>query len=87
MVFSTEETITVTSKPRLVDRYTVGKPAPSMIDQEAFQNAVQSLRQGTTGGVRPLDVEIPKTGKVLLLTGVLPPADVTAELAVRRQRR
>jgi hypothetical protein len=38
------------------------------------------------GGVRPLEVEIPERGKLLLLSGVLPPAQVTATLEARRPR-
>ena len=39
------------------------------------------------GGVKPLNVAIPESGKLLLLTGVLPPAAVGAELEVKAQKR
>ena len=44
-------------------------------------------RPGLVGGVKPLNVAIPESGKVLLLTGVLPPADVDVELEVRARKR
>ena len=45
--------------------------------------ALSDLRQGLVGGVRPLAVTVPQTGKSLLLAGVLPPARVAIELEVR----
>ncbi|HXO30315.1 MAG TPA: carboxypeptidase-like regulatory domain-containing protein [Thermoanaerobaculia bacterium] len=45
--------------------------------------ALNDLRQGLVGGVRPLAVSVPQTGKSLLLAGVLPPARVAIELEVR----
>jgi hypothetical protein len=50
-----------------------------------FAEEVQGLQQGLVGGVKPLPVSIPESGKVLLLTGVLPPARVAAELEVKAQ--
>jgi hypothetical protein len=44
------------------------------------------MRQGLVGGVKPLPIQIPESGKVLLLTGVLPPAQVDVELDVRAKR-
>jgi hypothetical protein len=38
------------------------------------------------GGVKPLPLSIPESGKVLLLTGVLPPARVAVELEVKAKR-
>ena len=49
--------------------------------------ALNDLRQGLVGGVRPLAVTVPQTGKTLLLAGVLPPARVTIELEVRSGAR
>ena len=49
--------------------------------------ALNDLRQGLVGGVRPLAVTVPQTGKSLLLAGVLPPARVAIELEVRSGAR
>jgi hypothetical protein len=38
------------------------------------------------GGVRPLPVAIPESGKLLFLTGVLPPPRVAVELEVKSKR-
>lgn len=52
-----------------------------------FEEMAKGLQQGLVGGVKPLNVAIPESGKVLLLTGVLPPAEVGVELEVRAQKR
>lgn len=62
-------------------------PAPGYYDFDAFGETAKSLQQGLVGGVKPLNVAIPEAGKVLLLTGILPPSEVAAELEVRAQRR
>jgi len=49
-----------------------------LLDQE-----VALLNQGLVGGVRPLPVEIPETGKLLFLAGALPPEQVTVRLSVK----
>jgi hypothetical protein len=51
-----------------------------------FAAEVESLRNGLVGGVKPLPVTIPETGKVLVLAGVLPPAQVIAELEVKARK-
>jgi hypothetical protein len=48
-----------------------------------FREQVGELKQGLVGGVRPIPVAIPETGKVLALAGVLPPSRVTVELEVK----
>ena len=45
------------------------------------------LKQGLVGGVRPLPITIPQTGKTLLLSGLLPPARIGVELEVRNDRK
>jgi Carboxypeptidase regulatory-like domain len=61
-------------------------------DQEArrnkalFAQEAQGLQQGLVGGVKPLPITIPESGKVLFLTGVLPPAKVGVELEVKGKR-
>ncbi|HZF09716.1 MAG TPA: carboxypeptidase-like regulatory domain-containing protein [Thermoanaerobaculia bacterium] len=48
-----------------------------------YEEISQSLQQGLVGGVRPLPVAIPESGKALLLSGALPPARVAVELDVK----
>jgi len=48
-----------------------------------FAQEAQGLQQGLVGGVKPLPISIPESGKVLLLTGVLPPSKVGVELEVK----
>ncbi|MFL6290800.1 MAG: carboxypeptidase regulatory-like domain-containing protein [Thermoanaerobaculia bacterium] len=47
---------------------------------------LDELKQGLVGGVRPLPVAIPESGKALYLTGVLPPAQVSVKLDVKAKR-
>lgn len=47
---------------------------------------LNELKQGLVGGVRPLPVAIPESGKALYLTGVLPPAQVSVKLDVKAKR-
>jgi len=60
-------------------------PAPSLVDVDAFED----LKKGLVGGVKPLPVAIPETGKLLLLSGVLPPEKigVTLEVKAEKERR
>jgi hypothetical protein len=51
-----------------------------------FAQEAHGLQQGLVGGVKPLSIAIPETGKVLFLTGVLPPVKVGAELEVKGKR-
>jgi hypothetical protein len=53
---------------------------------DLFAQEAQGLQQGLVGGVKPLPLSIPESGKVLLLTGVLPPARVAVELEVKAKR-
>jgi hypothetical protein len=64
-----------------LDKHRKVPPAP---DPSA---ALHDLRQGLVGGVRPLAVDVPQTGKTLLLAGVLPPARVAIELEARSGAR
>lgn len=54
--------------------------------QESAQRELQALGQGLAGGVKPLQVEIPESGKLLRLAGALPPASVGVELEMRVKR-
>ncbi len=56
------------------------------VDTENFRDQVANLKQGLVGGVRPVPVTIPESGKSLLLAGALPPASVTVELDVKQKR-
>jgi hypothetical protein len=58
------------------------EPAPS----PGYFDSFEELRQGLVGGVRPLPVAIPESGKTLYLTGVLPPDRVSLELDVKAKR-
>jgi hypothetical protein len=48
---------------------------------------IQDLQQGLVGGVKPLPVAIPETGKVFAFAGVLPPPHIRLELEARGGRR
>ena len=54
-------------------------PTPAYYDFDAFAE----LKKGLVGGVKPLPVAIPETGKLLLLTGVLPPEKIGVEIEVK----
>ncbi|HSS50684.1 MAG TPA: carboxypeptidase-like regulatory domain-containing protein [Thermoanaerobaculia bacterium] len=51
-----------------------------------FAQEARGLQQGLVGGVKPLPIAIPESGKVLFLTGVLPPVKVGVELEVKGKR-
>ncbi|HEY4587666.1 MAG TPA: carboxypeptidase-like regulatory domain-containing protein, partial [Thermoanaerobaculia bacterium] len=57
--------------------------APAYAEVDAFQQETKSLKQGLVGGVKPLPIAIPETGKLLLLSGVLPPEKIGVELEVK----
>jgi hypothetical protein len=61
-------------------------PPPAYYDFDAFEEEAKSLKQGLVGGIKPLPIAIPETGKLLLLTGVLPPERVGVELEVKGKR-
>ena len=61
-------------------------PPPAYYDFDVFGEEVKSLKQGLVGGIKPLPIAIPETGKLLLLTGVLPPERVGVELEVKGKR-
>ena len=84
-----EETIVVTGETaplrdrREVLREEEKRKKDERIDFDAFQEEARQLQNGLVGGVKPLPVDIPETGKLLLLTGALPPAAVGVELEVK----
>jgi hypothetical protein len=60
--------------------------AAATYDFDAFEKEAKSLKQGLVGGVKPLPIAIPETGKLLLLSGVLPPEKIGVELEVKGEK-
>ncbi|MCH9650100.1 MAG: carboxypeptidase-like regulatory domain-containing protein [Deltaproteobacteria bacterium] len=83
-VLVTAETYSVPTARSFRDQLAIARDS---LAREAFQKERNRLRQGTVGGVRPLPVEIPETGKVLVLSAALPPSGISATLQVRPARR
>jgi hypothetical protein len=69
-----EDTITVAAETPLLDERRPGK---------AETRAFAELKQGLVGGVKPLPIAIPESGKLLLLSGVLPPEKIGVEIEVK----
>ncbi len=61
------------------------KAAPADASAQA-RDEIANLKQGLAGGVRPVPVTIPESGKSLLLAGALPPAAVSVDLDVKARR-
>ena len=66
-------------------------PAVEKVDEEAraraaFRDEVANLKQGLVGGVRPVPVTVPESGKALFLAGALPPPAVSVALDVKAKR-
>jgi hypothetical protein len=93
-VQSVSETIVVTGEsPPLRNAREVAreeerrkKDEAAQADRDAFRQEARELKQGLVGGVKPLPVAIPETGKVLLLSGALPPPRVGVALEVKGKR-
>ncbi len=82
-----EETIVVTSQSPVVGATSNFRAEyGNRIRQQAAQEELEEFQQGLVGGVKPLAVDIPESGKLLLLAGVLPPPDVRVELEVKARR-
>lgn len=62
------------------------REAPAYSDFDSFEETANSLKEGLVGGVKPLPISIPETGKLLLLTGVLPPPEIGVALEVRAKK-
>jgi hypothetical protein len=85
----TVEEITVTSEAPVVDAFSVEDDLDALRSRQAegeLAGFARDLAQGTVGGVRPLEVEIPERGKLLVLSGALPPQQVRVTLEARRRR-
>jgi hypothetical protein len=86
-----EDVITVLAEPQLLadgrqlDRGATAKTTDFDRFEEStlYKKEVAGLQQGLVGGVKPLPVSIPESGKTLVLSGVLPPQRVTVELDVK----
>jgi hypothetical protein len=85
-----EDVITVTSESPLLDNF-----GPSRKDEEErheavakerYANEIKTLQQGLVGGVKPLPIAIPETGKLLFLSGVLPPETIGVEIEVKGKK-
>jgi hypothetical protein len=66
----------------ITDQAASGSP-PTYYDFDAFKEMATTLRKGLVGGVKPLPIAIPESGKLLLLSGVLPPERIGVELEVK----
>lgn len=63
------------------------KSAPIDEDARTFAQEAENLKAGLVGGVRPIPVVVPESGKALRLAGLFPPAQVTVTLETRPARR
>jgi len=68
------------------DMIVVGGGEPAYYDFDSFEEMKISLREGLVGGIKPLPITIPETGKLLLLSGVLPPEKIGVELEVKGKK-
>jgi len=78
-----EDVITVTSESPLLDERRISTGATAGEKELA---EIQKLQQSLVGGVKPLTVAVPETGKALAFSGVLPPSRITLELEVKAKR-
>jgi hypothetical protein len=53
--------------------------------EQIRSQTLEELRQGLVGGVEPLTITIPETGKLLFFAGALPPPSVAVELEVKNR--
>jgi hypothetical protein len=92
-----EDMITVSTETPLMDERRINTGAtvsqtelekiPAARDPHAiFKEEVEGLQQGLVGGVKPLPVSIPETGKAFAFSGVLPPSRITLEVEVKAKR-
>jgi hypothetical protein len=90
MSAAAEDVITVTAEAPLLDERRISSGATvSTSEMERIptdRDPWKGLQQGLVGGVKPLPVAIPESGKLLYLTGVLPPVKVGVELEVKGKR-
>jgi hypothetical protein len=88
-----EDVITVTAETSLMPGAIWTSKDDEKRKEEAakarYADEIKTLQQGLVGGVKPLPIAIPETGKLLLLSGVLPPERIGVELEVKgdKERR
>jgi len=93
-----QDVITVTAEAPLINERRISTGAtvseaelakiPTVRDPQAlFAKEAKGLQQGLVGGVKPLPIVIPESGKLLFLAGALPPARVGVELEVKGKER
>jgi len=87
-----EDVITVTSEAPLLDERQARKlvqdrelEEEARVTEVAGSRALDELRQGLVGGVKPLAITIPESGKLIFLAGALPPRSVAVELEVKNR--
>lgn len=81
-----EEAITVLAESPLLDSRKAARRRAEIENEQAREvtkYAFGAFEDGLASGVKPLQVEIPESGKLLLLSGALPPSRVTVELDVK----
>jgi hypothetical protein len=84
-----EDAITVAGESPLLDERRISTGATvSQTELEKIPTARDpwAILQGLVGGVKPLPVSIPETGKALAFSGVLPPSRISLELEVKAKR-
>ncbi len=85
-----EDVITVTAESPLLDDRPRPRPEEEKRNEvkakERYADEVKTLRQGLVGGLKPLPIAIPETGKLLFLSGVLPPAAIGVEIEVKGKK-
>jgi hypothetical protein len=74
------------SGPGLFSGHKTRKADAAASATAGYNQEIANLKQGLVGGVRPVPVTIPETGKSLLLSGALPPSQVTVELDVKARK-
>lgn len=70
---------------RATRRRAAAKPARD--DDFTFRQEAENLKAGLVGGVRPIPVVVPESGKSLRLAGLFPPTQVTVTLETKPAKR
>ncbi len=86
-IAAVSEAIVVTSNMGFVSRIPAVYAESESVLGLAAERELRALQQGLVGGVKPLRVEIPESGKLLVLSGALPPVRVGVELEVKAKRK
>jgi hypothetical protein len=91
MSAAVEDVITVTAESPLLD-VPNGRPwheaekRNEAKAKELYASEIKTLQQGLVGGIKPLPIAIPETGKLLFLSGVLPPEKIGVEIEVKGKK-